>query len=305
MMILNCPVSAVLWEHWSNHFSPPAQPFYVSDFLAQQIHGLPRWSRAEFLALQLPLTLTDTFKDYAVSSDAPWVLLLDELTYNTLGSALQKALLEEQQVYGRGLIEPLHEWQSHLPTLSELFSSAAPHQLFVWWPSLWHRLPLWARHAVVLKFITTDRLSHRGGELTNEHWTRIERHLPGVRPLAGTFAPDSGPNCLATTLAAFGVRNVGGLWLHSGPFERWLQTMAVQSDTVDELGTILVWRNAQEQVQHAAVALGGNWLFHKEAQSWSAPRQIVPLSQALERWAEDGWQVSTYVLHPHEESGHR
>lgn len=103
--VLNCAVPATLWQQWSVNFSPPTQPFYVSDQLAQQLPPLPRWSRTEFRELQLPLTFTDTFKDYAVSLEVPWIFLLDENTYSNLPSMLRAALLSEQQRCGRGLIE--------------------------------------------------------------------------------------------------------------------------------------------------------------------------------------------------------
>ncbi|UQN10601.1 hypothetical protein [Deinococcus sp. QL22] len=205
-------------------------------------------------------------------------------------------MLHEQHHHGRALVERLDDWQTRLPEAKGIFQTFAEGEWFVWWPSLWHQLSGSAREQVLLDFITKDRLAHRGEELSTQQWERIQRTLPGVRPLAGTFASQSGPNCLGTTLAAFGIPNMAELWLHGGPFERWLEAVTVASSELDALGTILVWRDAAGRVQHAGVALGEGWLFHKEAQSWSAPRQIVGLSEALRRWDEPGWRVTSYMV---------
>ncbi|MFC4424880.1 hypothetical protein [Deinococcus navajonensis] len=223
------------------------------------------------------------------------MFLLDEGTYAALPAPLRTALLQEQETYGRGLVERVENWQAQLSELGDPITDV-DSALFVWWPSLWRRFSEVTRQTVLLTFVTADRLPHRGSELTPSHWAHIRQTLPGVEPLAGTFAPQSGPNCLSTVLAAFGVSSATDVWLHGGPFERWLRAMTVVSDAVDVLGTILVWRDAAGQVQHAAVALGAGWLFHKEAQTWWAPWQIVALPDALERWDEPGWHVSTHVL---------
>lgn len=296
MNILNCAVSGALWERWSAQFAPSVQPFYVSDELALRLPPLPRWTRAEFRALQLPLTFTDTFQAYAVSPDASWVFLLGEDAYRALPPTLRAALLREQRRHRRGLVEELNEGPVGAPGLRDLCAPFADDGLFVWWPRLWQTLSPAARQNILVGFVTDDRLPHCGDHLTPSHWPRVRQVLPGVEPLAGTFADQSGPNCLSTALAALGVPGVADLWLHGGPFERWVQAMTVDSSEVDVLGTLLVWRDAAGQVQHAAVALGEGWVFHKEAQNWWAPRQIVPLEATLQRWDEPAWTVTPHVL---------
>ena len=60
-------------------------------------------------------------------------------------------------------------------------------------------------------------------------------------------------------------------------------------DTVLEpvLGDVFVWRDG-DRVQHAAVSLGKDYVLHKEAQGWFAPRQVMRLGDVLERWQDDG-----------------
>ena len=124
----------------------------------------------------------------------------------------------------------------------------------------------------------------------------LRGRFPELLPLLGTFAADSGPNCFGSVMAACGVPGVSGLWMHSPPFMRWLERVAVPSDDLGACGTVLIWRDASGQVQHAALALGHGWLFHKEAQAWFSPRQVVRQQEALERWRHEGWTVSGYAL---------
>lgn|GEM_PF-4929585 len=105
MLVLNCVVPDALWARWEAFFSPAAQPFFVSDALAARVPGLLRWSRSEFRALGVPLTLTDTLSPYGVSRDAPWVLTLTEHAFRSLPAKVQGEVLLEQVRHGRGGVE--------------------------------------------------------------------------------------------------------------------------------------------------------------------------------------------------------
>ncbi len=59
------------------------------------------------------------------------------------------------------------------------------------------------------------------------------------------------------------------------------------------MGQVLVWRDDNVRVQHAAVSLGEGFVLHKEAQGWYAPRQVSRLDETLTRWQDDG-KVSVY-----------
>ena len=295
MRVLGCTVPQHFQESWEGHLTPPEQPFFVSQALAEELGVWPRWTRLEFSALGLPLTLTDTFACYAVPAQVPWALLLDESGFNALPERHRAALLREQLAHGRGRVEQLDEWTRLLPTEAGRLRAASTAGLFLWWPPLWQTLSAASRRGVLLHLLTEDRLPHRGAEVNPEQWKRIDALLPDVRRLAGTFARASGPNCLGTVMAACGIPLAEVLWMHQGPFMRWLDAFTRPSEAHDRLGTVLVWRDVHLLPQHAALSLGGGWVFQKDAQSWLAPRQIVTLPEVLGRWNEPGWTVSAHA----------
>jgi len=291
MRVLGCAVSDALWAHWLQLFAPPVQPFFVSDALALQVPLLPRWTRWEFRDLRLPLTFSDTFRSYAVSDEAVWVLLLDEATFAALPRELQARLLQEQLDFGRSQVASCDVWKLSLPQATAAFKQASMDRLFVWWPSLWASLVPDVQERVLLHTLLEDRLPDRSREVSAATWEKIRGVLPGAERLSGTFAWESGANCFSTVLGAFGVPVAADLWLHPGPFERWLTQIALPVEDLDVLGTVMVWRDEAGAIKHAAVSLGDGWALQKDAQNWLAPRQVLALKDLLARWQTPGWTV--------------
>ena len=296
MQVLGCTVAARLLADWEGHLAPAVQPFFVSHTLSAGLGVWPRWTRSEFSALGLPLSLTDTFTCYAVPPEVPWALLLDEPGFRALSGQVRTALLHEQLAHGRGGVEKSEVWASRLPMEAGHLRAASTDGLFLWWPALWRTLSADSRREILLYLLSEDRLPHRGNDLTSEHWNSVDRLFPNVRRLAGTFARQSGPNCFGTVMAACGVPLAEEVWMHREPFLRWLDAFTGPSEEQDSLGTLLVWRDNHGQLQHAALSLGSCWVLQKDAQSWMAPRQIVTLPDVLSRWNEPGWSVGAYAL---------
>lgn len=289
--MLGCEVPPETWAAWEVLWAPGRQPFFVGDELAAALTHLPRWSREEYRRADTSLDVTDTLLLYQVHADVPWVIELDEPAYRALPCGLRADLLRAQVAAGRGGVERLENWDA----VSAHFVEDAEDGLFVWWPSLWRAIGSKARRDVVESRFLRDRLPCRAAELSEEYWNKLKLLAPGVRALAGTFAPHSGPNCLAAALAGLGVPGVANVWLHAEPFERWLSENTRLVAGLDAPGTLLVWRDAGGRIQHVALSLGEGWLFHKEAQSWWAPRQIVRTQDALARWNEAGWSPEGYA----------
>ena len=278
--VLGLPVPAPLIRAWEHHFAPAVQPFYLSDDLAARLAHLPLWKREELHPVHLPLSVSDTLNLHDVAPEATWALLLDEQGFLALLPHTRTELLEAQLGFRRGGVE----------------CDPLTRELSVWWPTAWKALTPAARWVHLKTFLDTDRLPCRRRELTPAHRRELRGRFPELLPLMGTFAAESGPNCFGSVMAACGVPGVSGLWMHSPPFMRWLEGVAVLSDDLEACGAVLVWRDASGQVQHAALALGDGWLFHKEAQAWFSPRQVVRQQGALDRWQHEGWTVSSYRL---------
>ena len=294
MIIAGCALVSSTFIRWQQHFAPAAQPFFVSDQLARKLPAWPCFTRKEFARSGVSLSLHDTFTTYNVAEDAVWVVWLTFGAFSSLPQAVQAELLAEQRDFGRGGVFGVGKFVGVLEpgTLATLNLNG----LFVWWTESWTRLFEAERCRVLRAFAETDRLPCRRHDLEPDDWQRIASVLPGARELAGTFLPDSGGNCLGTVMASFGEPAVAELWVHPEPFERWLGAFSpLLKASEPVLGDVLVWRNSG-RVQHAAVSLGKGYVFHKEAQGWFAPRQVMKLGDTLQRWRDDG---DLYVYTPH------
>ena len=290
MTFAGCPVPETTLAAWQRHWTPPTQPFFVSDALVQHLPPWPRFTRGEFQRSGVPLSLHDTFKTYDVA-EAPWVVWLTHGAFYSLEHTERLELLTEQRRFGRAGVIHLDEVTFDPARLEALTTGG----LFVWWPQLWDLLDASEREGILRSFVETDRLPCRRGEIASSYWNRITTCLPGARNLAGSFLPESGGNCLGTVIAAFGAPAVAERWVHPEPFERWLGQFS-RSDSAHEspaLGQVLVWRDEHGRVQHAAVGLGEGFVLHKEAQGWYAPRQVSGLGETLARWQDDG-RLSVY-----------
>ncbi len=190
-----CPVPKATLAAWKRHWSPPSQPFFISDALARRLPPWPRFTRKEFQQSGVPLSLHDTFATYDVT-ETPWVIWLTYGAFYSLGESERLELLTEQRGFGRGGVVHLGDVADQLDTTR--LSALTADGLFVWWPHLWNLLHASEQNRVLRTFVETDRLFCRRGELSLESWQRVASSLPGARELAGSFLPESGGNCLAT-----------------------------------------------------------------------------------------------------------
>lgn len=298
MIFAGCPVNPTIFAAWQRHWAPRAQPFFISDALVRRLPSWPRFTRKEFHQSGVSLSLHDTFATYDIGENPPWVMWLTYAAFASLGYAEQLDLLQEQRSFGRAGVVHLDEVADRVDTtkVAELVTEG----YFVWWRQLWELLEKIEQYGILRTFVETDRLPCRRGELSSRYWHLVASCLPGARDLAGSFLPESGGNCLATVMAAFDAPAVAERWVHPEPFERWLERFTRPSESSvqlplepPELGSVLVWRDENARVQHAAVSLGAGFVLHKEAQGWYAPRQVGGLKDALAQWQDSG-RLSVY-----------
>lgn len=157
----------------------------------------------------------------------------------------------------------------------------------MWWPELFANLSSFTQAFVLARFASEDRPPCLRGELTAAHLERIHQRLPGVRARVGTFPTESGPNCFGAVIEAFTGEPISTR-TERDTFTAWLEQRQPQQGDATELGTILLWHDGHNTLQHAAVSLGDGYVFHKEAQTWWSPWQVVHLSVVVERWQHVG-----------------
>jgi hypothetical protein len=135
--------------------------------------------------------------------------------------------------------------------------------------------------ARAVRFVEERRQRSRHADVDQATWENASRVLPAARDLAGIFPPGSGPNCLGTVMGAAGVAGAAETWMRREPFEEWLAAASRPGGRDDLAGTVLVWRDANRAVQHAAVTLGDGWALHKPSQGWMSPTKALTVHDAI------------------------
>jgi hypothetical protein len=270
LTVLGIDVSPALLANWIDWLAPDVQPFFVTERQAID-WDLPVNDR-EPTAEQ-----RDTYRTYGVDSSAVLVSWLDESSYLSLPKPTRARLVRTQVNHNRAAVPTVRQWQAVLDG-PELRRQADGHR-FVWWKSLLQDADL------VLPRIVSEDLG------PSRHTEVVDWPSERARHLAGTFAEGSGPNCFGTVMAAAGVDGAEDVWMQRDPFERWLADNTVAGGRDDVPGTVFVWRDAAQAVQHGAVTIGAGWMLHKPSQSWMTPRKIRTVAEVRRATRTAGWRL--------------
>jgi hypothetical protein len=281
MRVLDIDVTGDRLERWRRWLAPQRQPFFVADPASVGLTGERRREVAP--------EVRDTFRLWRVSKDLPAVWLSED-EFSALSRSTRALLVREQLEHGRGGVPSVRGW-CDLVDGSVLRAQADGHR-FVWWPSL---IGDDVAARVLTRVVEQDRLRSRHREVPRHVWDRAARLVPGARRLAGTFPDGSGPNCFGTVLGACGVASAEGEWLQPPAFEEWLSQETRAGGDDDAPGTVLLWRDREGGVQHAAVTLGDGWAFEKPSQEWSSPRWVLTVREVISSTRTKGLRLTRHA----------
>jgi hypothetical protein len=289
--ILGCQVDDVTLEAWAKILVFTREPIFLSNELRQKLpESIKVMSRAEFNQRDDLLEFKDAYLTYSVGV-APFVALLGPAEFRNLESALQLEIMMLQSELGRGQIYSLEFAQKILGSEcskleTDVFADRVAIRFDAWWS-----LSKIARHNWFEAVVIEDGLQSVALEpITN----------PIVRELANSFVTSSGPNCFSTALASVTndlveARVISLLWLHQEPFFAGLRTRGFRESTRDaQPGDVIVWFDSSNLAQHACAVIAPGLVLNKDAQRWSAPRQILKLESVLENWAENQLEVRVF-----------
>lgn len=109
----------------------------------------------------------------------------------------------------------------------------------------------------------------------------------GFEKLLNRYVGISGPNCLAAVAGAAAStmhQEVSRQWLHSEPFENYLQARSYKKVTdLPQAGDLLVFRK-KDQITHASFYLGDGLYFEKSGQDFYEPYRIERLTNWQKEW---------------------
>jgi hypothetical protein len=297
--ILGCRVDVATLEAWAKILVFAREPIFLSNDLREKLpEFLNVISRANFNQHDDPLEFKDSYLTYSVGV-APWVALLEPAQFRNLKPELQLEIMTLQSELGRGQIHPLEFAQEILGSEfiklePDVFSDRVAIRFNTWWS-----LSKTARENWLEAVVSEDGLQ----AIPLEKITS-----PVIRELANSFATSSGPNCFATALASVTnnldeARTVSQLWLHQEPFLAGLQSRGYAMTAKEpDAGDVIVWFDSSNLAQHACAVIAPGLVLNKDAQRWSAPRQILKLKDVLKNWVEDQLKLRVFsksgILNP-------
>lgn len=276
--VFNVAVTAAELRRMSALLAPDRQPFWGPKTLLAE-------TGAAVHSTEPAKTTCDTFGRWGSGAAEPHVML-DEETFLALPQPVRVRLIRAQ-VGARDLVPTVRAW----PGLWEARIQADGHR-FVWWPSL-----VQGRESEVRRtFMEDGVLASRHDEVPESVWSACESLLPGARAIAGTFALGEDANCFSTVLAAADPGAAAEEWVQREPFEDFLSTRTRPGGRDDEPGTVMVWRSADQLVQHACITLGQGWALNKPNQCWHSPRSVLSVRQAIVQSRAPGRRMSRHRL---------
>ena len=264
------------WRRW---LAPPSQPFVVDAGCDLAGEGIEPSAEDR-----------DTFRLWRIDKAARLVWLTEDAFF-ALAPTARANLVRRQVQARRAAVPSVRAWSELLD--ARLLRSYGDRHRFVWWPPL-----LGSQTTEVLRRVVTSEipLPSRHAEVDERVWQECSELLPAARTLAGTFARGSGPNCFGAVMGAAGVAGAADTWMLQEPFAEWLAAHAVPGGSDEQAGTILVWRDPNRLVRHAAVTIGGGWAFEKPSQSWAAPRIVLPVRDLIRTNRCAGQRLERHTL---------
>jgi hypothetical protein len=308
MKLLGCRVSNRLFKTWSKALVHPVGPYFLTKSMQKHFSSRILLTRSEFQSTFRNLSFHDSYATYAIIPEAPWVTLLSSEAFLALPKELHLELHQLQAKLGRGQIYNFDDYKALLQpselelTHSHTFDYQGLLRLDLSYP-LWHSFSFETQKRWLATFISEDRNDCLSGQLSKRQWRQINKRFPAIQHVLG-FPGNSGPNCFATVLAALYERDlakhISSLWLQRETFLREIKKQGYQKSLLritEHLpeSSILIWHN-NTHIQHTCLYLGDGLVFNKDAQSWSAPRQILKLETVLKTWSEDKLDVQVYSL---------
>jgi hypothetical protein len=284
--VLGIDVDASLVRRWAGWLAPTCQPFFLSAAEVVDLGLKPDPKR------DLPAELRDTYEVWNLAEGLE-VVWLDEQEFHAQPSDVRARLVRAQVRHGRGAVPTINDWADILD--AQVLHEQADGHRFVWWPTLVEPY----LDAILKRVVSDGQLPCQRMSVPEEIWRVAASILPRARELSGTFATGSrggsvaGENaafCFATVMAAAGVQGANDVG-----FEGWLTAHCMMGGSDDLPGTVLVWRNDDGDLHHAAVTLGGGWALHKPGQEWLSPRQVLAVRD-LNRLAPPGVTLHRYSL---------
>jgi hypothetical protein len=240
-------------------------------------------------------------------SDTAFVARLNADEFSMLNLDFQRALLDYQVKCGRGHVYDERWFNDFDPPNSNVVTVDA-NWFYLLTLEDWQQYSEEERKRWIVKWLKNWN-ENTGVETVLDEPVEVSKGVPYslVKEYAGTFAPQSGPNCFAAAIAmAVGGEQCHALisqWLHQEPFFRLLKaqgylkvtTMHERDFSLVEPADVLVWVTENQMAGHAAYAVTRDLVFEKHAQGWESPWHVLRIQDVwYNEYLDSGGSISIY-----------
>lgn len=216
--------------------------------------------------------------EYWNIKNAQYVIIAEKEWIECISEEIKQFILNLQVQSERGLVLPV----SFIKDIEKIPSSYVMNGHVVIQRSMWEKLDESSKE----QLLTT---------MVYEWWDKGEceespESLPSfLKPFANTFGHLQGPNCLAAVLFAISKGKQEWFiyeWIHQKTFIDKLNQLQFEEflDEVLHQGDIVIWKDENDIIQHAAYYIGEGLYFNKHGQTMFNPWKILSKEALYKEW---------------------
>lgn len=216
--------------------------------------------------------------EYWNIKNVQYVIIAEKEWIESISVEIKQFILNSQVQSERGLVLPV----SFIQEIKKIPSDYVVNGNVVIQRSMWEKLD----ESLKKQLLTT---------MVYEWWDQgeceeVPMSLPSfLKPYANTFGHLQGANCLATVLFAISKGKQEWFiyeWIHQKTFLEKLKQYHYEETLIEvpHQGDIVIWKDENDLIQHAAYYIGEGLYFNKHGQTMFNPWKILSKEKLYKEW---------------------
>ncbi|WP_456271110.1 hypothetical protein [Bacillus sp. AK031] len=256
------------------------------------------------------LDVKTSFATWSISRDAKYYSKITNKDFILLTEEQQKEILEQQWLLGRGMLfleddlKALFKDESaealEVLLQSSFFNKEINKTVYMIQGHLFALFTAGAKREFLLSYAALWTVDHPVlPQLPQSLCMKLMEEFTGISPFFDSFSTKNGPNCLAATaVAASNNPKLIEEWMQPERFASILKTEQYNPVSAEYLQKrdVLVWKNQQEQIVHAAYLLSAIYCFNKHGQTMFNPWQVQKAEDVIASWNHEDLNMQVYRI---------